>query len=143
MMADVTTMLISDAEGDMVLALTEDQQLVLRGAEVLEQELQEEEFALAGPFTGKDVISRWLRSLLTSATVEVEHLVERLARGVPVAEIEKFTLEQGHFVMKLTGFEHELKISEKKMDTLEVSTMLVLVNDLREVRPSNQASESE
>lgn len=131
-MADVTTMLISDAEGDMVLALTEDQRLVLRGAEVLEQELQEDEFARAGPFTGKDLISRWLRSLLTSATVEVEHLVERLASGVPIAEIEKLNLEQGHLVLKLKGVEHELKISEKKIDVLEASTMLVLVNDLRE-----------
>ncbi len=131
-MADVTTMLISDAEGDMVLALTEDQRLVLRGAEVLEQELHEEEFALAGPFTGKDLISRWLRSLLTSSTVEVEHLVERLATGVPVADIEKCSLERGHLVLKLKGFEQELKISEKKIDVLEASTLLVLVNDLRE-----------
>lgn len=131
-MADVTTLLISDAEGDMVLALTDDQRLVLRGAEVLEHELQEEEFALAGPFTGKDRISRWIRSLLTASTEDVEHLVERLAIGVPVAEIEQFTLEHAHLVIKLGGFEHELKISEKKMDVLETSTMLVLVNDLRE-----------
>jgi hypothetical protein len=131
-MADVTTMLINDAEGDMVLALTDDQRLVLRGAEVLEHELQEEEFARAGPFSGQDLISRWLRSLLISSTEEVEHLVEQLAIGVPIADIETFTLEQSHFVIKLKGFEHELRISEKKMDVLEASTMLVLVNDLRE-----------
>jgi hypothetical protein len=131
-MADVTTLLISDAEGDMVLALTDDQRLVLRGAEVLEQELREEEFALAGPFTGKDRISRWIRSLLTASTEDVEHLVERLATGVPVADIEVFTLEHAHFVIKLRGFEHELKINEKKMDVLEASTMLALVNDQRE-----------
>ncbi len=135
-MADVTTLLISDAEGDMVLALTDDQRLVLRGAEVLEQELREEEFALAGPFSGKDRISRWIRSLLTASTEDVEHLVERLATGTPVAEIEKFSLVHGHFVIRLRGFEHELKISEKKMDVLEASTMVVLVNDLREAEQS-------
>jgi hypothetical protein len=131
-MADVTTMLISDAEGQMVLALTDDQRLILRGAEVEEKELHEEEFSLAGPFTGKGVISRWLRSLLTGPTEDVQHLVERLASGVPVAELEKLALENNFFVIKLKGFEHELKISDKKVDALEMSTMLHLVDDARE-----------
>src|SRR5690349_8882836 len=97
-MADVTTMLIHDAEGDMELALTNDHRLLLRGAQVLEQELREEEFAIAGPFVGKGAMTRWLRAQLTSSTVDVEHLVERLAKGVPVAEVQKFEIEQDYLV---------------------------------------------
>jgi hypothetical protein len=131
-MADVTSLLITDSLGQMVLALTDDQRLVLRGAEVLEQELREEESADAGPFFGKDLISRVLRSLLTSTTVEVEQLVERLASGVPVAEVEEFALKKDDLVIKLKGFAHELKISDKKVDVLELSTMIHLMDDARE-----------
>lgn len=130
-MADIVTLPIQDKAGPLLLALTDDQKLVLREAEALEHELQMEEAVEAAPFKGNGLFSRFTRYLGMHSTQETEQLVERLAAGVPLSDIEQADLEGKDFVLKLRGSPHKLKWGESEVDGLEAGTFLHLLKHAR------------
>ncbi len=104
-MADRATLQVKDAHGtpDMELVLTENLELLLRGAEILEREIEEAERAASVAVPAKHLVSRLLRYLLTHEMEETERAVERLAAGIPLKEVEEIGLDGTGFKIRLKG----------------------------------------
>jgi hypothetical protein len=109
-MADRATLQVKDAQGtpDMELVFTDNQELLLRGAEVLEHEIEQAEEAADEAVSGKDIVSRLLKHLVNHQMEETERAVERLAAGVPLKEVEEIGLDSSGFKIRLKGHGHPL-----------------------------------
>lgn len=109
-MADQATLQVKDAQGtpDMELVLTDNQELLLRGAEILEREVEHAEREVAVAVPGSHLITRLMRYLLNHEMEETVRAVERLAAGVPLKEIEEIGLDGSGFKIRLKGHGHPL-----------------------------------
>ncbi len=141
-MADQVTLQVKDAQGtpDMVMVLTDDREVLLRGAEILEREVEQAERASAMAVPGNNLISRLIRYLVTHHMEETERTIERLAGGVPVREIEEIGLDSSGLKIRLKGHEHALiHLDANAIDWLEACTFAQQVAELRDQEvPSSQ-----
>jgi hypothetical protein len=105
-MADRATLQVKDAQGtpDMELVLT-DSRLLLRGAEVLEHEVEQAE-ETADAVAGKNLVARLVKHMVHHQLEESERAVERLAAGVPLQEIDEIGLDSTGFKIRLKGHGH-------------------------------------
>ena len=130
-----TLLHIKDAQGnpDMELVLTERPALLLRGAEILEQELEQTEHATANAISGAHLVTRLLKYLVNHQLEETEKAVERLAAGVPLSEIEEIGLDSSGFKIRLKGHGHPLiHLDLNAIDWLEACTFAQQVEAAQE-----------
>ncbi|HEU5198571.1 MAG TPA: hypothetical protein VFU32_02975 [Ktedonobacterales bacterium] len=101
---------IKDAHGtpDMELVLIDDSTLLLRGAELLEQEVDEAEQRATHDNTHQAIIARLLHYLASRELEETERAIERLAAGVPITEVEGIGLDSSGFKIHFKGHGHPL-----------------------------------
>ena len=104
-MADRATLQVKDAQGtpDMELVLTENLELLLRGADILEREIEAAEREASVAVPAKHLVAKLLRYLLTHEMEETERAVERLAAGIPLKEVEEIGLDGTGFKIRLKG----------------------------------------
>ncbi len=104
-MADRATLQVKDAQGapDMELVLTENQGLLLRGAEFLEREVEQAEATADATVSGKSLVSRLVRYMVNHRLEESEKAIERLAAGVPLKGVEEIGLDSTGFKIRLRG----------------------------------------
>lgn len=134
-MADQVILQVKDAQGtlDMVLALTDSREVLLRGAEILEREAEQAEQASAMAVPGNNLISRLIRHLVTHQMEETERTIERLAGGVSVREIEEIGLDSSGLKIRLKGHEHALiHLDANAIDWLEACTFAQQVEEARD-----------
>lgn len=133
-MADRATLQVKDAQGtpDMVLALTDNLELVLRGAEVLEREVEQAEQSADVGVSGRNLVSRLLRYMVNHEMEETEQAIERLAAGVPLSQVEELGLDSSGFKIRLKGHKHALiHLSSDAIEWVEASTFVQQVDELR------------
>lgn len=133
-MADRATLQVRDAQGvpDMVLVLTDNGELLLRGAEVLEREVEQAEQAAAVAVSGDNFISRLLRYLVTHEMEETEQGIERLAAGVPLREIEEIGLDSSGYKIRLKGHGHPLiHLDRNAIEWIDACTFAQIVDEAR------------
>src|SRR5690242_1574893 len=101
---------IKDVHGtpDMELVLIDDATLLLRGAEMLEAEVDQAEQHAAHPNAQQPLIARLLHYLASHELEETERAIERLAAGVPVTEVEWIGLDSSGFKIRFKGHGHPL-----------------------------------
>lgn len=101
---------IKDAHGtpDMELILIDDSTLLLRGAELLEEEVEEAEQRATHANTHQPLIARLLHYLATHELEETERAIEQLAAGVPITEVEWVGLDSSGFKICFKGHGHPL-----------------------------------
>jgi hypothetical protein len=109
-MADRATLQVKDAQGtpDMELVLTDELEVLLRGAEILEKEIEVTERAAAVAVPGNNLFTKLMRYVLTHEIEETERAVERLAAGVPLPEVEEIGLDGSGFKIRLKGHGHPI-----------------------------------
>jgi hypothetical protein len=133
-MTDRATLQVKDAQGtpDMVLVLTDNQELVLRGAEVLEREVEQAEQSADVGVSGSNLISRLLRYLVNHEMEETEQAIERLAAGVPLTQVEEMGLDSSGFKIRLKGHAHApIHLSSDAIEWVEASTFVQQVDEMR------------
>lgn len=107
-MADRATLQVKDAQGtpDMELVLTENLEMLLRGAEFLEREVEQAEATADATVSGKNLVSRLVKYMVNHRLEESEKAIERLAAGVPLKEVEEIGLDSTGFKIRLKGHGH-------------------------------------
>ncbi len=133
-MAERATLQIKDAQGvpDMVLVLTDRPALVLRGAEILERQLEQAEQAAIGVMADSNLVTRLIRYLLMRQAEETERAIERLAGGVPLEEVEEIGLDSSGFKIRLKGHGHPLiNLDANAVDWLEACMFVQQVDEAR------------
>jgi len=112
----------------------------LRGAEILEREVEQAERASAMAVPGNNLISRLIRYLVTHHIEETERAIERLAGGVPVRDIEEIGLDSSGLKIRFKGHEHALiHLDANAIDWLEACTFAQQVEEMRDQEvPSSQ-----
>ncbi len=101
---------IKDAHGtpDMELVLIDDSTLLLRGAELLEQEVDQAEQRATQADAHQSIIARLFHYLASHELEETERAIERLAAGVPITEVEWIGLDSSGFKIRFKGHGHPL-----------------------------------
>lgn len=133
-MAERATLQVKDAQGtpDMELVLTDERELLLRGAEILEREVEEAERATAVAVSGRNLVSRLLRYLVNHEMEETEQAIERLAAGVPLKEIEEIGLDSSGFKIRLKGHGHPvIHLDSKAIEWIDACTFAQQVDEAR------------
>ena len=133
-MADRATLQVRDAQGtpDMLLVLTSEGELLLRGAEILEREVEEAEREAAVAVPGRTLVSRLLRHLVNHEMEETERGIERLAAGVPLKEIEEIGLDSSGYKIRLKGHGHPLiHLGRDSIEWIEACTFAQTVDEAR------------
>ncbi len=133
-MADRAILQIKDEKGtpDMQLVLTDNGELLLRGAEILEREVEEAERAAAVAVSGRSLVSRLLRYLLNHEMEETEQGIERLAAGVPLNEIEEIGLDSSGYKIRLKGHGNPvIHLGRDSIEWIEACNFAQIVDEAR------------
>lgn len=138
-MADRATLQVKDAQGvpDMELVLTDTQELLLRGAEILEHEIEGVERATAVAVPGSHLLTRLLRYVLNHEMEETIRAVERLAAGVPLQEVEQVGLDGSGFMIRLKG--HGRPLVHLDPNAVEWISACAFVQQIEEARNQHAA----
>ena len=134
-MAERATLQIKDAQGtpDMVLVLTDNQELVLRGAEILEREVEQAEQAAAVAVPGRHLVSRLVKYLVTHQMEKTEQAIEQLAGGIPLKDVEEIGLDSSGFRIRLKRHGHALiHLDPDAIDWVEACAFAQQVDEARD-----------
>lgn len=133
-MADRATLQVKDAQGtpDMELVLTENLEVLLRGAEILEKEIEVAERSTTVAVPGNNLFTKLMRYMLTHEMEETERAVERLAAGVPLPEVEEIGLDGSGFKIRLKGHGHPIvHLDSNAVEWIDACTFVQKVEEAR------------
>ncbi len=133
-MADQATLQVRDPQGvpAMQLALTDTGELLLRGAEVLERQVELAEEAAEAAIDGNNIFSKLLRFLVTREMRETEQGIERLAAGVPLKDVEEIGLDSEGFKIQLNGHgDPVIYLDRNAVDWIEAVNFARIVDEAR------------
>jgi hypothetical protein len=133
-MADRATLQVKDAQGtpDMELVLTEHLDMLLRGAEFLEREVEQAEATADATVSGKGLVSRLVKYMVEHRLEESEKAIERLAAGVPLKEVEEIGLDSSGFKIRLRGHGHGvIHLDRNSIEWIEACAFVEKVEEAR------------
>lgn len=133
-MADRATLQVKDAQGtpDMELVLTENLDMLLRGAEVLEREVEQAEATADATVSGRNLVSRLVKYMVNRRLEESEKAIERLAAGVPLKEVEEIGLDSTGFKIRLKGHGHGvIHLDRNAIEWIEACAFVEKVDEAR------------
>jgi hypothetical protein len=133
-MAERATLQVKDAAGtpDMELVLTDNLELLLRGAEFLEKEVEQAEETADATVSGNNLVSRLLKYMVNHKLEESERAIERLAAGVPLKEVDEIGLDSTGFKIRLKGHGHGIiHLDRNAIEWIDACTFIEKVDEAR------------